>query len=71
MDAVKIANQQLLSVLLRHGLRYESGKYWTQRHRRWLAELPVSALPISSWSLRNSSVPLTKPRNGLQLWIKR
>jgi len=39
VDAVKIAKQQLLSFLLRHGLRYESGKYWTQRHRRWLAEM--------------------------------
>ena len=39
VDAVKVAKQQLLSFLLRHGLRYENGKYWTQRHRRWLAEL--------------------------------
>lgn len=39
MDAVKVAKQQLLSFLLRHGLRYENGKYWTQRHRRWLAEM--------------------------------
>lgn len=39
MDAVKVAKQQLLSFLLRHGLRYEQGSYWTMRHRRWLAEL--------------------------------
>lgn len=39
MDAVKVAKQQLLSFLLRHGLRYENGSYWTKRHRRWLAEL--------------------------------
>ena len=39
MDAMKTAKQQLLSFLLRHGLRYENGKYWTQRHRRWLAEM--------------------------------
>nr|AAN05181.1 RC108 [Ruegeria sp. PR1b] len=39
VDAVKTAKMQLLSFLLRHGLRYERGKYWTQRHRRWLAEL--------------------------------
>ena len=37
MDAVKVAKQQLLSFLLRHGLRYENGSYWTKRHRRWLA----------------------------------
>lgn len=39
MDALKVAKQQLLSFLLRHGLRYEGGGYWTKRHRRWLAEL--------------------------------
>jgi len=39
MDARKVAKQQLLSFLLRHGLRYRNGKYWTKRHRRWLAEL--------------------------------
>ncbi|WP_295039790.1 IS110 family transposase [Sulfitobacter sp.] len=39
MDAVKVAKQHLLSFLLRHGLKYETGSYWTQRHRRWLAEL--------------------------------
>lgn len=39
IDAVKVAKQQLLSFLLRHGLRYENGSYWTKRHRRWLAEL--------------------------------
>ena len=41
LDAVMAlmrARQQLLSFLLRHGRTYENGKYWTQRHRRWLAE---------------------------------
>ncbi len=27
LDAVKIAKQQLLSFLLRHGLRYQNGSY--------------------------------------------
>ena len=39
LDALKIAKQQLLSFLLRHGLRYQHGSYWTMRHRRWLAEM--------------------------------
>lgn len=39
VDALKVAKQQLLSFLLRHGLRYRNGSYWTKRHRRWLAEL--------------------------------
>lgn len=34
MNAVKVAKQQLLSFLLRHGLRYDNGSYWTKRHRR-------------------------------------
>lgn len=45
MDSVKTAKQQLLSFLLRHGLRYENGKYWTQRHRRWLAEMRKFPFP--------------------------
>ena len=36
--ALKIAKQPLLTFLLRHGLRYQNGSYWTMRHRRWLAE---------------------------------
>lgn len=37
-QALMRARQQLLSFLLRHGRIYESGrKYWTQRHRQWLA----------------------------------
>ncbi len=39
MDALKTAKQQLLSFLLRHGLKYQDGSYWTKRHRRWLSEL--------------------------------
>ncbi len=39
VDVVKPSKMQLLSFLLRHGLRYENGQYWTKRHRRWLAEL--------------------------------
>ena len=38
MDALKVARQQLLSFLLRHGLRYRNGRYRTRRHRRWLTE---------------------------------
>ncbi len=38
MDALKVARQQLLSFLLRHGLRDRNGSYWTRRHRRRLTE---------------------------------
>jgi transposase len=31
------ARQQLLAFLFRHGRTYTTGKYWTRRHRSWLA----------------------------------
>ena len=33
VDVVKASKMQLLSFLLRHGLRYENGQYWSRRHR--------------------------------------
>lgn len=39
MEAVKIAKQQLLSFLLRHGIRYPKPTYWTKNHWRWLNEM--------------------------------
>lgn len=38
-EALKIAKQQLLSFLLRHGLRYTRPSYWTKIHWRWINEL--------------------------------
>lgn len=39
LEALKIAKQQLLSFLLRHGLRFNRPTYWTKIHWRWLNEL--------------------------------
>jgi Transposase and inactivated derivatives len=39
MEAIKVAKQQLLSFLLRHGLRYDRPSYWTKCHWRWINEL--------------------------------
>ncbi|GAB1584153.1 hypothetical protein PPNSA23_40960 [Phyllobacterium phragmitis] len=39
LEALKIAKQQLMSFLLRHGLRYNRPTYWTKIHWRWLNEL--------------------------------
>lgn len=39
VDALKVAKQQLLSFLLRHGLRYDKPTRWTKNHWRWLNEL--------------------------------
>lgn len=38
-DALKAAKQQLLSFLLRHGLRYPGRSRWGKAHWRWLDEL--------------------------------
>ena len=39
LDALKVAKQQLLSFLLRHGLRYDRPGRWTKGHWRWINEL--------------------------------
>lgn len=39
MDALKVAKQQLLSFLLRHGLRFDRPTRWTKIHWRWINEL--------------------------------
>lgn len=38
-EALKIAKQQLLSFLLRHGLRFHRPTRWTKIHWRWINEL--------------------------------
>jgi len=37
-EDVRRKRQQLLSLLLRHGLIFTAGDHWTRAHRRWLAE---------------------------------
>ena len=44
-DAIKIAKQQLLSFLLRHGIRYQKPTNWTKNHWRWLNELRKFPFP--------------------------
>lgn len=39
VDALKVAKQQLLSFLLRHGLRFDRPSRWTKIHWRWINEL--------------------------------
>lgn len=43
-EALKKAKQQLMSFLLRHGLRYPRS-YWTKIHWRWIRELRRFAYP--------------------------
>jgi transposase len=39
ISALKVAKQQLLSFLLRHGLRFDRPTRWTKIHWRWINEL--------------------------------
>ena len=36
---LKRAKQQLLNFLLRHDKKYENNRYWTKKHRKWMAGL--------------------------------
>jgi transposase len=38
-DDLKRSKQRLLKFLLRRGINYETDRYWTQKHYRWLKEL--------------------------------
>jgi transposase len=38
-DDLKRAKQRLLNFLLRHDKKYETNRYWTQKHRKWMAGL--------------------------------
>jgi transposase len=38
-DDQKRTKQRLLKFLLRHGYNYDTDKYWTRRHYRWLKSL--------------------------------
>ena len=44
-DAVRMdlmrARHRLSKLLLRHGVRFEDGNAWTERHRRWLATITL------------------------------
>jgi hypothetical protein len=35
------ARHRLLELLLRHGVRFDDGSAWTQRHRDWLATVKL------------------------------
>jgi transposase len=39
VDDLKRTKQRLQKFLLRHGYRYESGRYWTERHFKWMRGL--------------------------------
>ena len=42
VKAVRVAKQQLLAFLLRHGKRYEGRTYWSKGHWHWLATVKMA-----------------------------
>ena len=42
VKAVRVAKQQLLAFLLRHGKRYEGRTYWSKAHWHWLATVKMA-----------------------------
>ena len=44
-DAVRVdlmgCRHRLSKLLLRHGIRFDDGNTWTQRHRDWLASVSL------------------------------
>ena len=53
-EAVRVdllrCRHRLSKLLLRHGVRFEDGRAWTERHRRWLAQI-VLAWPAAQSTL--------------------
>lgn len=40
----KVVKQQIGALCHRHGLHYEEGSYWTQKHLKWLRSLPFEGV---------------------------
>jgi transposase len=51
-EAVRVdlmrSRHRLSKLLLRHGIRYEDGGAWTERHRQWLATIVLSHAPAQT-----------------------
>jgi transposase len=42
VKALRVAKQELLAFLLRHGHRYSSQSYWSQAHWNWIADIKMA-----------------------------
>jgi transposase len=67
MDLMR-ARHRLSKLLLRHGIRFDDGHAWTERHRRWLAtiELPWSAAQTTLLDCRGAIDALALRRDSLE-----
>jgi transposase len=59
---------RLSKLLLRHGIRFDDGRAWTERHRQWLAgvELEWPAAQTTLLDIRGAIDALTHRRDGLE-----
>jgi len=62
------SRHRLSKLLLRHGIRFDDGKAWTDRHRQWLATitLPWPAAQATMLDVRGAIDALTHRREQLQ-----
>jgi transposase len=62
------ARHRLSKLLLRHGIRFDDGKAWTQRHRQWLngVVLPWSAAQTTMLDYRGAIDALDHRRTALE-----
>src|SRR6201988_990685 len=62
------ARHRLSKLLLRHGIRFDDGKAWTERHRDWLATvtLPFAAAQATLLDARGAIDALAHRRDALE-----
>jgi transposase len=71
-DAVRMdlmrARHRLSKLLLRHGIRFDDGQAWTERHRRWLAGVTLDwpAAQATLLDARGAVDALCHRRDGLE-----
>jgi transposase len=62
------SRHRLSKLLLRHGMRFDDGKAWTERHRAWLATVTLSwpAAQMTLLDVQGAIDTLSHRRDGLE-----
>jgi transposase len=70
MDLMR-CRHRLSKLLLRHGIRFDDGHAWTDRHRQWLNEIVLEwpAAQATLWDVRGAIDALAVRRDGLERQI--
>ena len=73
-DAVRMdlmrCRHRLSKLLLRHGIRFDDGQAWTQRHRDWLATVTLD-WPAAQATLLDAQARSTRSRTAASNWSAR